>query len=97
MPEEQIEERDVNDLHDRLHDDHIAHPNRHANKRIMAYIALISMVVVTLFLLTGMIKAELAQAISSILIMFYTAMVTIIVAYMGSSASTIFKSIGKVK
>lgn len=64
-------------------DDVTSDPNTWKNRRKMAYIALLSMVLVTAYMLSPYMDLDRIKALESVITWFYTVMASIIAAYMG--------------
>ena len=58
-------------------------PGTWKNRRKMAYIALLSMVVVTAYMLSPYMDLARIEALESVITWFYTVMASVIAAYMG--------------
>ena len=56
---------------------------RHQNRRRMAWIALLSMIAITMWLLGGTVDVAVIGAVKEVLFGFYFAMTSVVGAYMG--------------
>lgn len=66
-----------------MSDEVTSDPKTWKNRRRMAYIALISMVVATAYMMSPYMEMDRLKALEGVITWFYTVMASIVAAYMG--------------